>query len=117
MKSNFKKKMFFTDSEMQDYINKEWDKRSEQIFESCKRDIVAQLMAVCCMELNKEFGFGKVKLNRFKNGVEDFLRLINTNGIYGKKLSTQDCIDLMSEKYGIDLDKSKEDEQNEPGKA
>lgn len=49
MKANCKKKMFFTDSEMQDYINKEWDKRSEQIFESCKRDIVAQLMAVCCM--------------------------------------------------------------------
>lgn len=100
MRSNYKKRTFCTDSEIQRYIDDEWDKRTEQVFESCKRDIIAQLMSACCIALANDFGFGKNRLNRFKHSVENALQF----EAFGKKSSTQDCIDLMRNKYGIDFD-------------
>ncbi|MCI5904582.1 MAG: hypothetical protein MRZ61_05520 [Oscillospiraceae bacterium] len=110
MRANFKKHSFCTDNQVQQYIDKEWNKRVEQVFESCKRDIIAQLMSVCCMALSVQFGFGRERLNRFKKSVEEMLKF----EAFGKKSNTQNCIDLMRDKYGIDFD-SKEGE-NADGK-
>jgi hypothetical protein len=110
MKSNFKKKMFVTEAEMQKYIQNEWDNRTNEVFEECKRDIVAQFMAVCCTELNKEFKFGKIKLNRFKTGVESIFKLMTNDGILGKPFTTENCIKAMKDKYGIDFDEREENQ-------
>lgn len=105
MRANYKKHSFCTDDQVQQYIDKEWDKRAEQVFESCKRDIIAQLMSACCMALHNSFGFGKKRLNRFKKATEDALKF----EAFGKRSTTQDCIDLMREKYGIDFDSRGDD--------
>lgn len=98
MKANYKNRKLDT------YIEAAWKAREDEYFEECKRDIVAQLMAVCCIELAKEFGFGKKRLNRFKVGVECYFKMMNECKLFNKKMTTQDCIDYMRDKYGIDFD-------------
>lgn len=89
-------------------VREEYDKYSDEIFESCKRDIIAQLMAVCMTELNKEFGFGKNRLERFKSGVEGLLAMIGKGTFIQGAATTQTCIDYIKSEFGIDLDKQKE---------
>ena len=101
--------------EMDDIIKKKYDEILEyckqqytnEIFENCKHDIVAQLMGVCLTELHQEFGFGEKRLKRFKNGVESLLIMINTVEFAQGKATTQSCIDYIRDKYNIDLDKRK----------
>ena len=59
------------------------------------------------MELNKEFGFGKVRLNRFYEGVNSLFKIMATEGVMGKEFTPINCIDLLREKYGIDLDEKR----------
>lgn len=82
----------------------EFDKRSDEIFEECKKDIVPQLMAVCMVELDTEFGFKKKRLQRFKNGVEAYFLTMLSGGFCGKEFSTIDCINMMKDRYGIDVE-------------
>ena len=86
---------------MQEYIDKAWEQHRQEEFENCKRDIIAQLMSACCMALHNSFGFGKKRLNRFKKATEDTLKF----EAVGKKSTTEDCINIMKEKFGIDFDK------------
>lgn len=101
MKSNLKKHALYTKEEMQKYIDEAWELHRQEEFENCKRDIIAQLMAVCCMALHTTFGFGEKRLNEFKKAVEETLRF----EAFGKRSTTQDCIDTMRNKFGIDFDK------------
>lgn len=100
--------MFFTEQEMQKYVDEEWNKRTDKMFEENKRDIIAQLMAVCCTELHTEFKFGKKRLNRFKTGIEGIFRLMEQDGIFGQPFTPENCIESMKNKYGIDFDKWEE---------
>lgn len=88
-------------------VRAEYDKYSEEIFESCKRDIIAQLMAVCMTELNQEFGFGEKRLKQFKSGVEGLLVMMNKGTLIQGEATTQTCIDYIRDKFGIDLDKQR----------
>lgn len=101
MRSNFKNRAVFSDKEMQEYIDKAWEQHRKEEFENCKRDIIAQLMSACCMALHTTFGFGEKRLNKFKKAVEETLRF----EAFGKRFTTQDCINTMRNKFGIDFDK------------
>ena len=52
------------------------------------------------MELNKEFGFGKVRLNRFYEGVNNLFKCM----IMDEEFTPITCIDWLRDKYGINLD-------------
>lgn len=105
MKSRYKTKMFYTEQDIDKYIRKEWESKVDAVYISAKKDIAAQVMAVCLTELNKEFGFGKDRLNKFYSGVNDYFRLMSDNGIFGKEFTPINCINYMKEQYGIDVDK------------
>ena len=107
MRSNFKKHALYTKEEMQKYIDEAWELHRQEEFENCKRDIIAQLMSACCMGLHHSFGFGRERLKRIKEAVEDELKFES----FGKKSTTQDCIDTVKSKFGIDFD-SKGDSKN-----
>lgn len=111
MKSNYKSHVLFCKEEVDRYIRDEWERLEQKEFEANLRDISAQLMAVCCMELNQEFHFGKDRLQRFKCGVEGLFKLMNDNGLMGKPFDTQSCIDYMRNKFGIDFDEKRNDRQ------
>lgn len=96
--------VLITAGEMKRQFQAEFDARSGEIFDVAKKDVTAQLMAACLVELQKEFGFGKDRLQRFKRGVEGLFTAMAHDGVLGKEFSTQNCIDFIREKYGIDVE-------------
>lgn len=98
------RKVLISVKKMRDGFEKEFNLRADALFETVKRDVVAQLMATCLVELSNEFGFGKDRLNRFKSGVEALFIAMQEGGIFGQDFNTQNCIDLMRDKYGIDVE-------------
>ena len=105
MKAHYKQKMFATRDDIKKEVIRECDAQINEIYDAVKQDVAAQIMAVCCIELNKEFGFGKDRLNKFYRGVNDLLKLMSADGIFGKPFTPVNCIELLRDKYGIDLDK------------
>lgn len=99
-----RRQVVITVGELRAAFEKEYNARAAAVFEECKRDIVAQLMATCMTELNKDFGFGKKRLQRFKRGTEALFIAMARDGILGRKFTTQNCIDVMRERYGIDVE-------------
>ena len=104
MRSRYKDKYFTTVQDIKKAVKAECDANINAVYEEVKSDVASQIMEVCCMELNKEFGFGKDRLNKFYRGVNDLFKLMATDGIMGKEFTPVNCIDLLRDKYGIDLD-------------
>lgn len=105
MKARYKDKYFVTVDDIQRAVKAECDAKIDAVYEEVKKDVVSQIMAVCCMELNKEFGFGKDRINKFYEGVNSLFKLMATDGIMGKEFTPVNCIEVLKDKYGIDLDK------------
>jgi hypothetical protein len=93
-----------TAGELRRQFEIEFGKRSDELFDRCKRDAIAQFMAVALTELAQEYGFGRERLHRFKRGMEGLFVAMAADGIMGRKFDTTACIELMREKYGIDVD-------------
>lgn len=98
------RQVIITAGEMKRNFEREYNARAEEMFEQIKRDVVAQLMATCLTALKINFGFGKKRLQKFKSDVESLFIAMSRGGIMGKEFSTQSCIDLMRDEYGIDVD-------------
>lgn len=89
-------------------LNEEYAKRVDLVYKQVGRDVVAQIMATCCIVLNKDFQFGKERLTRFKQGVEGLFKIMLSGGIAGQPFTTENCINYMRDTYGIDFDKNEE---------
>lgn len=98
------KQIVVTAGEMKRNFEREFEKRLDELYDRIKADIAPQIMATCLVELHNEFGFGKDRLNRFKRGCESLYIMMESSGICGKPFTPQNCIDLMREKYDIDLE-------------
>ena len=107
MKARYKDKYFVTVEDIEREVKRECDAKIDAVYEEVKQDVASQIMAVCCMELNKEFGFGKDRLKKFYEGVNSLFKLMVTDGIFGKEFTPINCIDLLREKYDIDLDEKR----------
>ena len=101
MRANYKNKYFVTVEDIEREVKRECDAKIDAVYEEVKKDVVSQIMAVCCMELNKEFGFGEKRLNRFYDGVNNLFKRM----IMDEEFTPINCINLLREKYGINLDK------------
>lgn len=102
MKSNYRKRIV-TQDKLRDALKSEFEKNYNELFEFAKNDITAQVMAVCCYDLNKEFGFGKERMQRFVSGVSSYFELMLTEGVLGQPFTTQNCIDYLKREFGIDI--------------
>lgn len=98
------RKVLITVGEMKQNFEIEYNRRAGELFRKIQNDIVAQLMATVLLVLNQDYGFGKKRLQAFKRAVEARFIAMTNGGIMGKKFDTQTCIDLMREKYGIDVE-------------
>ena len=107
MRSHYKDKYFTTFQDIKKAVKAECDANINAVYEEDKKDVASQIMAVCCMELNKEFGYGKKRLNKFYRGVNDLFKLMATDGILGKEFTPINCIEVLRDKYGIDLDEKR----------
>lgn len=98
------RKIVISVGELKRNFEREYNARTDEIFDDIKRDVVAQLMAVVLTALHNELGFGKKRLRRFKLAVEALFIAMKRGGIMGRQFNTQACIDLMREKYDIDVE-------------
>ena len=102
MKSNYKRKII-QPKDVEKAVEIEYNKRIDELYEQVKSDVVAQIMAVCCYDLNKEFGFGRERIQRFVSGVSSYFEIMLTEGVLGQPFTTQNCIDFLMREYGIDI--------------
>lgn len=98
------RQVIMTVGEMKKHFEREYNRRAQEMFEQIKKDVVAQIMATCLVALQKFFGFGKKRLQRFKSCTEALFVAMAAGGIFGKEFTTQNCIDVMRERYGIDVE-------------
>lgn len=103
MKANYKNRLVPL-TEIENQVRKEFEKRTEQVYETVKQDIAAQLMAVCCCVLHSSFGFGEKRLKKFKKDMEDYFSLMLRDGICGKEFTPINCIEYMRKTFNIDFD-------------
>lgn len=105
--------------EIREAVQAEWDSRIEEVYDTVKADVTVQVLAVACCVLNKEFGFGKSRLQQFKSGIEGIFQMIiksDSPDFFWKSMSTEDCISYLKD-MGIEIDpekfKHKEESRNE----
>ena len=110
MKANYSAKtgsarnMVMNEKQIENALNKEWERKVDEVYNLALKDVSAQVLAVFFTVLNKEFGFGKTRLMKVKTSVEDTFHLMGYD-VMGHKFNTEDCIQYMKDKFGIDFDK------------
>ena len=80
-----------------------YNDRSSELYKAVSNDATAQVLAVMFTVLNKEFGFGKDRLLRVKDGTESMFKIMLSEGICGQDFDTQNCLDYIKEKFDIEL--------------
>ena len=104
MKARYKEKCFCTTADVERAVKQEFDAKIDDVYLHVKHDVAAQIMAVCLVELQTEFGYGTKRLQRFYNGVKGLFRVMDNDGIFGREFTPLHCIEIMREKYAIDVD-------------
>lgn len=78
--------------------------REAAIIEAVQTSIMQQVLATTFWVLHKEHGWGRDRLNRLKNGIEDAFVLMHKNPL-GKEFSPLDLRAWLKE-YGVDLEET-----------
>lgn len=91
------------DKRSREIAREEVKKMRDEIYAYCERDCSYQAIATCLWVLHRHFGFGKTRLQRLKNLIEDEYRLMEL-GILGKDYSPRDLQKWLKDEMKIDLD-------------
>lgn len=94
-------------------FDRQWAEKENEVFESCKRDIITQILATLLCYLHTRYGWKAKVLNSIKDGIQDLFVAMQTNGIMGQEFNTQHCIDYMLS-IGVTFDRGGEDDGEQP---
>lgn len=94
-------------------FDRQWAEKETEVFESCKRDIITQILATLLCYLHTRYGWKAKVLNSIKDGIQDLFVAMQTNGIMGQEFNTQHCIDYMLS-IGVTFDRGGEDDGEQP---
>lgn len=107
MKCLSKKRFFVTEEQIAKETEKQfykmYDDKSSELYKAVSNDATAQVLAVMFTVLNKEFGFGKDRLLRVKDGTESMFKIMLSEGICGQDFNTQNCLDYIKDNFDIEL--------------
>lgn len=105
MKSNYKEhcKYSLSRSELTEIIESEVNKKLDDIFLDVCKQILPQYLAIALFELNTDFGFGKKRLNRFKNGIDAYMEISRNDGFCGKAFNAFNVMEELKKRYGIEI--------------
>ena len=78
--------------------------REDEIIEAVQNSVMQQVLSVTFWVLHREYGFGKDRLNRLKNQIEDEYVLMHKKPM-GKEYSPLDVRSWLKE-YGVDLEET-----------
>lgn len=80
------------------------NERQDEILEATQTSVMQQVLAVTFWILHREHGWGKERLNRLKNHIEDEFVLMHKQPM-GKEYSPLDVRTWLKE-YGVDLEET-----------
>lgn len=105
MKSNYRQhcEYVISKAELNSVIEQEVNKKLDAIFLDVCKQILPQYLAIALFELNTEFGFGKERLNRFKNGVDAYMEISRTDGFCGKEFDAFKVMEDLKKRYDIEI--------------
>ena len=78
--------------------------REDEIIAAVQSSVMQQVLSVTFWVLHREYGFGKDRLNRLKNQIEDEYVLMHKKPM-GKEYSPLDVRSWLKE-YGVDLEET-----------
>ena len=100
-----KKTVSFTEKQLQEYFNEQWESKVTEMYAAATKDITAQILAVMFATLYKPpYKWRGKRLKKLKDDIELTFKDMQT-GILGKEFGTIDCIEFMKREFGIDFDK------------
>lgn len=67
-------------------------------------NVIKHFLAITLTVLDKEFGFGNVRLKRFLNSLDDVANFIMLDDVLNKKVDINDFSEYISKKHNINLD-------------
>lgn len=100
-----KARVLQTPSQVKKIVKAETDKRVETIYEAAFQNASYGCYAVFMSVLAKKYGFGKKRLHRLKDDIEDEFMLMHT-GILGRDYTKLDCVKFLDEKYDLRFSES-----------
>lgn len=100
-----KRTVSFTEKQLQEYFNEQWELKVKEVYDAATKDITAQVLAVMFATLYKPpYNWRGKRMNEFKDRIESTFVSMKT-GVMGKDFGTIDCIEFMKREFGIDFDK------------
>ena len=99
MKANFKKKIpiTMTKEDFEKIVKAE----KEKLYDDVENLVASQLIAVVLVTLEINYGWKKDRLTKFINALNATAELAAKTNLFGKEVDTNDLIDHLIEKYGI----------------
>ena len=67
-------------------------------------NVIKHFLAITLTVLDKEFGFGNVRLKRFLNSLDDVANFIMLDDVLNKKVDINDFSEYIKNKHNINLD-------------
>ena len=89
MKANYKRKNKLSQAEI------------SKIYDDVELNVASQLIAVVLVTLEINYGWKKDRLTKFINALNATAELAAKTNLFGKEVDTNDLIDHLIEKYGI----------------
>lgn len=87
-------------AEVEKIVRKMVDEKYLEISEN----VIKHFLAITLTVLDKEFGFGNVRLKRFLNSLDDIANFIMLDDVLNKKVDINDFSEYISKKHNINLD-------------
>ena len=89
MKANYKRKNKLSQAEI------------SKIYDDVELDVASQMIVVVLVTLEINYGWKKDRLTKFINALNATAELAAKTNLFGKEVDTNDLIDHLIEKYGI----------------
>ena len=89
MKANYKRKNKLSQAEI------------SKIYDDVELDVASQTIAVVLVTLEINYGWKKDRLTKFISALNATAELAAKTNLFGKEVDTNDLIDHLIEKYGI----------------
>ena len=100
MKANFKKKIpiAMTQEDLENIVKSE----KAKTYDAAENLVASQLIAVVLVTLEINYGWKKDRLNKFISALNATAELACKTNIFGNEVDTDDLIQHLIDKYGID---------------
>lgn len=82
------------------------NERADEIQKEVEFSVATQMLAVTLWILHRDHGWGRERLNRLKNEIEDEFVLMH-KGIMGKTYNPVDLREKLKTEYGVDFDRTR----------